>query len=194
MSLRNSEHRWGFVSQLMHWGILVLLVWLAWLGLTMVDMEPSPAMIEAYALHKSLGLTLLVLVATRLAWRLFAGSPKVLSGTPVWQARVADVTHIALYVLMFAIPLSGWLFNSASGYPLQWFKLFNLPAIAGRDMELAELAKQVHVAGFWLLLLLVAAHAGAALYHHFIQRDDTLRRMLPRSVRAPGTTQHTLEN
>lgn len=184
MAIRNSEQRWGVISQMLHWGALVLLVWLAWLGLSMVDMDPSPAMIEAYALHKSLGLTLLALVAVRLAWRLFAGSPEVIKGTPTWQARIASITHVALYVLMFAIPLSGWLFNSASGYPLQWFKLFNLPAIAGRGADLAELARQVHVAGFWLLLLLVAAHAGAAFWHHFVHRDDTLRRMLPAPLRA----------
>ncbi|NLG60552.1 MAG: cytochrome b [Gammaproteobacteria bacterium] len=191
MTLRNTGHRWGWVSQLLHWLILAMLAWLGWRGLTMVDMDPSPAMIEAYALHKSVGLTLLALVALRLAWRLFAGSPRPVPGTPTWQKRMADLTHAALYVLMFAIPLSGWLFNSASGYPLQWFKLFNLPAIAGSSEALADLASQVHVVGFWLLVLLVAAHAGAALYHHFVQRDDTLRRMLPQRRRAPGPIQQT---
>jgi len=186
MPIRNSARRWGSVSQLLHWGILVLLVALAWRGLTMVEMTPGIAMIEAYALHKSLGLTLLVLVTIRLAWRLLAGSPEVLPGTPAWQARVASATHIALYGLMFAIPLSGWLFNSASGYPLQWFKLFNLPSIALRSDGLAGLAQKVHVTGFWLLVLLVAVHAGAALWHHLIHRDDTQRRMLPVRLRARG--------
>lgn len=183
MQLRNRPDRWAPVSQLLHWGTLVLLVWLAWLGLTMVDMPNAPPKINAYALHKSLGLTLLVLVTLRLAWRLFAGAPRPVAGTPRWQARIASLTHVGIYVLMFAIPLSGWLFNSASGYPLQWFKQFNLPAIAGRDAGLADLARDVHEWGFWLLLLMVAAHAGAALYHHFVQRDDTLRRMLPRLPR-----------
>jgi cytochrome b561 len=86
---------------------------------------------------------------------------------------------VALYVLMFSIPFSGWLFNSASGYPLQWFKLFNLPALAGRDVGLAGIAAGIHEYGFWLLVALVALHAGAAVYHHVVQRDDTLTRMLP---------------
>ena len=188
MQLRNSDRRWGAVSMLLHWAILGLIAWLAWLGLTMVDMPPTPAKINAYALHKSLGLTLLALVALRLAWRLFAGAPKPVPGTPTWQERIASATHWALYALMFAIPISGWVFNSASGYPLQWFKQFNLPAIAGRSEGLAATAVQVHEYGFWLLLLLVLAHAGAALYHHLFQGDDTLRRMLPALRRAPTPT------
>ena len=179
MQLRNPPDRWGPISMLLHWAIVALIGWLAWLGLTMVDMPPTPAKINAYALHKSLGLTLLALVAVRLAWRLFAGAPEPVPGMPTWQERIASATHWAMYVLLFAIPLSGWVFNSASGYPLQWFKQFNLPAIAGRSEDLAATAIQVHEYGFWLLLLLVLAHAGAAFYHHLFQGDDTLRRMLP---------------
>lgn len=188
MRLRNTPERWGPVSQLLHWTIVLLIGWLAWRGLTMVDMPATPAKIAAYALHKSMGLSLLALVAVRLAWRLFAGSPIALPGTPPWQARVASVTHAGMYVLLFAIPLSGWLFNSASGYPLQWFGQFNLPALAGRDAGLAQLARQLHEVGVWLLLALVAVHAGAALYHHFVQRDATLRRMLPSVFRKRSRT------
>lgn len=194
MQIRNSEHRWGAVSQLLHWTILVLIAWLAWLGLTMVDMPPTPAKINAYALHKSLGLTLLALVAIRFAWRLFAGAPKPVPGTPTWQERIASLTHWALYALMFAIPISGWVFNSASGYPLQWFKKFNLPAIAGRSEELAATAIQVHEYGFWLLILLVLAHAGAAFHHHLFRGDDTLRRMLPSLRRGDAPADPTPEN
>lgn len=194
MQLRNSDHRWGAISMLLHWAVVVLIGWMAWLGLTMVDMPPTPAKINAYALHKSLGLTLLALVALRLAWRLFAGAPKPVPGTPTWQERIASTTHWALYALLFAIPISGWVFNSASGYPLQWFKLFNLPSIAGRSEDLAALAIQVHEYGFWLLLLLVLAHAGAAFYHHLFQGDDTLRRMLPTLRRDDAPTDPTPEN
>lgn len=179
MDMKSRPHRWGAVSQLLHWSTLVLLVWIAWLGLGMVDMPNTPAKIGTYALHKSLGLTLLALVGLRLAWRVHAGSPAPMAGTPTWQARVASATHVALYALMFSIPFSGWLFNSASGYPLQWFKLFNLPALAGRDQRLADIAAGIHEYGFWLLVALVALHGAAALYHHLVQRDATLTRMLP---------------
>lgn len=193
MQLRNPPDRWGPISMLLHWAIVALIGWLAWLGLTMVDMPPTPAKINAYALHKSLGLTLLALVAVRLAWRLFAGAPEPVPGMPTWQERIASATHWAMYVLLFTIPLSGWVFNSASGYPLQWFKQFNLPAIAGRSEDLAATAIQVHEYGFWLLLLLVLAHAGAAFYHHLFQGDDTLRRMLPSLRRADAIPDQTPE-
>ena len=194
MQVRNSDRRWGAVSQLLHWSILALIAWLAWLGLTMVDMPPTPAKISAYALHKSLGLTLLALVTVRLAWRLLAGAPKPVPGTPTWQERIASITHWALYALMFAIPVSGWVFNSASGYPLQWFRKFNLPAIAAPGEQLAAVSAQVHEYGFWLLLALVLAHAGAAVYHHFFQGDDTLRRMLPALPRRAARTEPALEH
>lgn len=179
MQLRNTARSWGLVSQLLHWVIVGLIAWMAWLGLSMVDMPPTPAKINTYALHKSVGLTLLALVVVRVIWRLLAGAPAPVAGTPTWQSRIASLTHVALYVLLLAIPLSGWLFNSASGYPLQWFKQFNVPALSGHDEALASLAHNLHEWGFWLLIALVAAHACAALYHHLFQGDDTLRRMLP---------------
>lgn len=194
MDLKNRSGRWGSVSQLLHWAILALLVWIAWLGLGMVDMPNTPAKIGTYALHKSLGLTLLSLVAARLAWRLYAGAPAPVAGTPTWQARIAALTHVALYALMFSIPLSGWLFNSASGYPLQWFKRFNLPALSGRDPGLASVAGNLHEYGFWLLVALVALHAAAALYHHVVQRDDTLARMLPALPRRAVTASSESES
>jgi cytochrome b561 len=184
MSLKNTADRWGWVSQSLHWLIALLLVVIAVIGLTMGDLPNSPRKVSVYALHKSLGLTVLALAAVRLAWRLYAGTPRHLPGTPTWQRWTASATHAALYALMFAMPLTGWLFNSAAGYALQWFKLFNLPALAAENDNLREVAGELHEAGFWLLLVLVIAHAGAALFHHVFQRDDTLRRMLPRRRRA----------
>ena len=95
--------------------------------------------------------------------------------------------HAALYVLLFAVPISGWVMNSAAGFPLQWFGLFNLPSIAPHDRDLHELAESMHEWLFWALVALAAAHAAAALYHHLFQRDATLARMLPRGwLRAPA--------
>lgn len=179
-ALKNPADRWGPVSQLLHWLIALLVVVMATIGLLMVDMPNTPRKIEIYALHKSLGLTVLALATLRLAWRIHAGRPDAVTGTPRWQARVATLTHGALYALVFAMPLSGWLFNSAAGYPLHWFGLFNLPAIASFDRELRDLAGSLHEAGFWLLLTLVILHAGAAFYHHVFLHDPTLTRMLPR--------------
>ena len=171
---------WPALSKALHWLIAVLILVMAWLGLTMGDLPNGPDKIATYALHKSLGLSILALVALRLLWRLYAGAPAPLAGTPRWQERIAALTHLALYALLLAMPLSGWLLNSAAGFPLQWFGLFNLPALAGRDEALHALAGQVHELLFWALAALVVLHAAAALHHHLFLRDATLARMLPR--------------
>lgn len=179
MTLKNTADRWGAVSQSLHWLIVLLIAAIAVIGLTMTDMSNGPSKIKIYALHKSLGLTLLALVVARLLWRVYAGAPGPVAGTPHWQERIASLTHWALYALMFALPLSGWLFNSTAGYPLQYFGLFNLPKLAARNEELAQLTRTLHETGFWVLLALVLAHAAAAFYHHLFQNDATLTRMLP---------------
>ncbi|WP_101924921.1 MULTISPECIES: cytochrome b [Luteimonas] len=179
MTLRNTADRWGGVSQLLHWLVVLLILSTGLIGLLMGDMRNSPTKIEVYALHKSLGLTILALAALRVLWRLYAGAPRPVPGTPAWQARLASLTHVALYALLFALPLSGWTFNSAAGYPLQWFGLFNLPGLVARDQDLRATAGDVHELLFWTLVVLALVHAGAALYHHVFQRDATLSRMLP---------------
>ena len=180
MPVKNTREEWGSVSKLLHWLVVVLVLVMATIGLTMGDLPNGPDKIRVYALHKSIGLTILALVVLRLAWRLYAGAPAPVAGTPAWQERAASLTHWALYALLLAMPLSGWLLNSASGFPLQWFGLVNLPAIAGRDHDLHELAESVHEWLFWTLVALVVAHAAAAFHHHLFQRDATLARMLPR--------------
>jgi cytochrome b561 len=171
--------RWGPVSQLLHWAIVALILVMAWLGLTMTGLPNSPYKISVYALHKSIGLTILALVGLRVAWRLWAGAPMALASTPRWQHRIASITHALLYALLFALPVSGWVVNSASGFPLRWFGLVRMPSIAPRDQDLHALAEDVHEWLFWALVVLALAHAGAAIYHHLFQRDATLARMLP---------------
>ena len=180
MSLKNTADRWGGISQLLHWMVAILILVMAYLGLTMGDLPNGPDKIKTYALHKSIGITILALVALRLLWRFHAGTPKPVPGSPRWQERIASLTHAAIYLLLFAIPLSGWVLNSAAGFPLRWFGLVNLPYIVGESHDLHELAEEAHELMFWVLALLVVAHAGAAFYHHIFQRDATLARMLPR--------------
>lgn len=180
MSLKNTDARWGWPGQLFHWLIVLLILGQGTVGLLMVGMRNSPDKIQIYALHKSFGLTILTLAVLRLLWRWYAGTPAPVPGTPGWQAKIASLTHWALYALLFAIPISGWVLNSAAGFPLQWFGLFQVPAIAGKDHALHELAESVHEWLFWLLVAVALAHAAAAFYHHLFQRDITLARMLPR--------------
>ena len=179
MPMKNPRDRWGAASQLLHWTTVVLILVMAWIGLRMGDMPNGPDKVATYALHKSIGLTILALVLARIGWRLYAGAPQPVPGSPRWQHTVASLTHFGLYALLLAMPLSGWVINSAAGFPLQWFGLFNLPAIASRDSGLHELAESLHESLFWAMVALAVAHAGAAFYHHLFQRDATLVRMLP---------------
>ncbi|MGY0799219.1 cytochrome b [Lysobacter sp. A286] len=185
MSLKNPVDRWGAVSQWLHWVIVALLLCLAVIGLSLDSLPKSPKYFWVYDLHKSTGLTVLALTVLRLAWRVYAGAPDRLPGLPTWQSRIASVTHGLLYALIFAMPLSGWLYDSASGLrPLHWYTLFEVPKLTGPNPALRELAHGAHEWLFWVLVALVAVHAGAAFYHHFFEGDATLRRMLPK----PRTT------
>ena len=171
MTLKNTADRWGAISQLFHWTIAALIVYMGYLGLTMGDLPNGPAKIQTYALHKSVGITILGLVALRLLWRFYAGSPAHVTGTPTWQLRIAGLVHLAIYGLLFAIPISGWVLNSAAGFPLQWFHLVNLPHIVERNHDLHELAEDELI----LSLPLVARHEGARLESDvFLASDGVL--------------------
>ena len=184
MSLKNTD-RWGATSQLLHWTIAVLILCIGVVGLVMGELPRSPKWFWVYTLHKSLGLTVLALVLVRIAWRLYAGAPPPVEGTPRWQARLASLTHGAIYVLILAMPLSGWLYDSASGLrPFRWFGLAEVPKLSPPHEALADAMHETHELLFWVLIALVIGHAGAALYHHFVRRDATLARMLPRRWRA----------
>ena len=186
MILRNTADRWGPVSQALHWTVVVLILAIALLGLAMDEVPRTPSWFWVWTAHKSLGLTVLALAVVRLGWRLVAGAPAPVPGTPRWQHGVASVTHWALYALIFAMPLSGWIMDSANGLrPLHFFGGPVVPKLVAPDEAIADAAHDAHETLFLVLVVLVAAHAGAALWHHFVQRDATLLRMLPRRRPAP---------
>jgi len=185
MTFKNTADRWGPISQLLHWLIVLLILGLGVVGLVMVELPKSPRYFWVYDLHKSFGITVLALMVLRLVWRVIAGAPQAVPGTPGWQHRIASATHGLLYALTFAVPLSGWLYDSVSGLrPMRWFGLFKMPKIAAPSQELQPLVRDWHEWLFWILIALVAVHAAAALYHHLFQHDATLSRMLPRRRRA----------
>jgi len=181
MTLKNTIDRWGGISKTLHWLIALLILALGIVGLVMGEFPKTPKYFWIYTLHKSIGISVLVLVMLRLAWRLYAGAPAPVPATPGWQARAASLTHALLYGLMFAMPLSGWLYDSASGLrPFKLFGLWEMPKLVAPSESLREVFHGVHEWGFWALILLVIAHAGAAFYHHLQLRDATLVRMLPK--------------
>jgi len=178
MSLRSNDRQWGSVAKFFHWIIALAILGNGTFGLLM-DLAPTPMQkINWLALHKSIGLTVLALFLLRVLWRWSDRHPPD-EPAPRWQLLAARLTHGVLYVLIAALPLTGWWFNSLTGKPLQWFKLFNLPALATKNTSMSHLAHAVHLYLFWLLLLVLVAHVGAALRHHMFDRDNVLRRMLP---------------
>lgn len=178
MSLRNNDRQWGAVSKFFHWVIALAIIGNGIFGL-MMDLAGSPMRkLNWLALHKSIGLTVLALVLLRIVWRAFDRRPPD-EPMPRWQALAAHAMHAVLYVVILAIPLSGWWFNSVTGKPLQWFKQFNLPALAEKNDALRDFAHGVHEYLFWFLVLLLLAHVGGALKHHVFDNDNVLRRMLP---------------
>lgn len=174
--IRNSPQAWGRISIALHWLTAALILGLAVVGLIMTELPTSPLKLQVYALHKSFGLTVLALTALRLLWRLLAGSPHALPGARL-QLLAAKAVHVMLYALLFAMPLSGWLYNSASGFPLRWFGMPLPRLFTGYNPALKQLAHELHETGFYLLAALLVVHAGAALFHHYIKKDHTLNRM-----------------
>jgi cytochrome b561 len=178
MSLRSDNRRWGSVARFFHWITALAIIGNGIFGLLM-DLAHGPMQkINWLALHKSIGLTVLALFLLRVLWRLIDRRPPDEPG-PRWQQLAAHAVHGVLYVLIVAIPLSGWWFNSVSGKPLQWFKLFNLPSLAAKNENIADTVFAVHEYLFWFLIAVLVVHVGAALKHHVFDKDNVLRRMLP---------------
>jgi cytochrome b561 len=178
LPVRNSASQWGWVSVALHWATVLAIIGLVIVGLTMDDLPNGPDKVRIYALHKSTGLTVLALTVARLAWRAIAGAPAMVP-MPRWQRLAAHASHAGLYALLLAMPLSGWLFNSAAGFPLKWFGLVRVPALAAHDPALKALARGWHEGLAYALFVVVAIHVAAALKHHVLNRDATLQRMLP---------------
>lgn len=170
---------WGGVAMLFHWSTVLLVAAMIVLGWLAVSYPMSPTKIQLFNWHKSLGLAVLAWMVLRLAWRLTRPAPPLPAAMSRLERAIAHATHAALYALLIAMPLSGWVINSAADFPLKWFGGFRVPAITGPDERVQAMAETVHYVLFWLIALLVVLHAAAALHHHFIRRDDVLRRMLP---------------
>jgi len=178
MSLRSNNRQWGSVARFFHWIMALLILGNGIFGLCM-DMASTPMeKINWLALHKSIGLTVLALFLLRVLWRATDRRPQE-DPAPRWQQLAAHAVHGILYLLIVALPLTGWWLNSVAGKPLQFFKQFNLPAIAAANPALKETAEGVHEFLFWFLIAVLVAHIGGALKHHLIDHDNTLRRMLP---------------
>ncbi len=161
----------------LHWTVAGLVITLLAMGWIMTNMPGSPTKLQVVTWHKWGGITVLALFFVRSLWRLTHPAPPPLPG-PGWQQRAAGVMHALLYALLLVQPLSGWLFSSAAGRQVVYLNLIPLPNLVARNPALGAVFKDLHGTCGTLLAVIVGLHALSALKHHFIDHDDTLRRML----------------
>lgn len=179
MPLHNTDSEYGTAAKALHWTIALLVIGLLVMGLTMDGLPTGPGKLEVYNLHKSLGVTVLVLMALRLGWRVSQIQPAPMAGHRQWERALARAVHYFLYAALLLMPLSGWMMSSAAGRPVSFFGLFTLPDLVPKDRDLRGFFGEVHEFLGWSIMSALALHVAGALKHHVIDRDGTLRRMLP---------------
>lgn len=172
------RERWSVPMQLLHWSTVVLILVIGLMGLIMVDLPRGDATRSLlYATHKSLGVTVLMVILLRILVRCITRVPGALL-VASWQRRLADLTHLLMYGLLITLPLSGWLLNSVAGQPLSWFGLIDLPALAAKSSEWRATVDTAHVVLFWSLIACVVLHVLAVVHHQFVRRDRIMQRMI----------------
>jgi cytochrome b561 len=172
--------RYTKTAMLLHWLTAVLIIATFCLGLTMVGIPGfSPTKLKYFSWHKWLGVTVLGIAVLRVLWRIAHTPPPALVSIPPLQHKLAEGMHYLLYFLIFAVPISGYLYSYAAGVPVVYLGLFQMPAPFEPNTELKPILKTVHYVLNMTMAAAVVAHALAALKHHFIDRDVTLKRMLP---------------
>ena len=191
MALRNTADTWGWPARLVHWVMAVLIIGMLAFGfyLTFGFNPGDPGKLDLVQQHKSFGFVVFALACLRLIWRAVNRAPSVPEGVPGFERAAAHGAHFALYVLMFALPISGWLmasaslFNDPGAYPMQIknmvFGLFELPdPIDPGSESLEQLFRDIHFYCGLAMVLILGGHVAGALKHHFIARDNTLTRMI----------------
>ena len=171
--------RYTLPAIILHWLIAVLIVIAFAVGLTMADMPLSPTRLQLFNYHKWAGVCILGLIAVRLLWRLGHRPPPYPPSMPLRQQQLAHAAHALLYVLMFAVPLSGYFYTLAAGFPVVLFGVLPLPVLIEKNAELKPILKEAHELLNWIMAAVVAGHLGAALKHRFVDKDGIMERMLP---------------
>jgi cytochrome b561 len=177
--LRNTKREYGSVAILLHWIMAVFIITLIALGLYMVDLPKGLAKLKFIGWHKELGILVLGLAILRASWRLSNVTPLLLSYLPTWEAVSARLVHWTFYLLMIILPLTGWMMSSAAGLPVSFFGLFVLPDLVSPNAQGRILFQQIHIWLAYAMIGLIILHVAAAFKHHFINKDNIMRRMLP---------------
>lgn len=184
--MRNTTQNWGWMAKSLHWIIFLLILAQIVLGKVAHEMDLSPQKLDMMVWHKSLGITVLALILLRLAWRWINPTPALPSNSTAFERVASKAVHSLLYIVALAIPISGWVVNSAANIPFKVFRVIPLPDITRPSEQLQELAEEVHEVLVGVLLVLLAIHIAAALRHHFGKKNNVLKRMLPLSKPGSG--------
>lgn len=177
MALKNSAAEWGLISRALHWLVAIGIVWLIWLGLTQADMPRGPEKLAVRATHASWALLVLLLMGARLVWRLAGDVPAHPASAPGWQRATASFVHWAIYVAVFTQLIAGAMVTATGGKPLPFFDLFSVPLPIAEDADAHHFWEEVHEFVWKPLAALVVLHVAAAIYNHFVAKNDVLRRM-----------------
>lgn len=175
--IKNTSDSYGIVARLLHWVLSIFIITLIAVGLYMSDLPDSPDKWRIIGMHKASGVLVLSLVIIRLIWRLINLQPELPKSVPPILARLAHLNIFILYCLMIIMPTSGMLGSLSGGYPISFFGLFTIPAFAAKYELFSTVCWWVHGICAWLFICVIIAHIGAGLYHHFIRKDNVLRRM-----------------
>ena len=177
--LKSTPNSFGSIAKTFHWIIALFIICMLAVGFIMADMEPSPAKMMLYGLHKSTGVLILLLVILRFTWRLWNLTPQMPGSLVPWHHRLAKLSPLALYSLMFLMPLSGIALSQAAGYPINVYNIFTLPTLLFKNSDLSKTAALIHKYGAFAFIGILILHISAGFYHHFILKTNILKRMLP---------------
>ena len=177
--MKNTETQYGPLAKGFHWIVAALIFFQIPLAWVMTELPKGPQKLEYFALHKSLGFTVFALVALRAVWRLISPPPPLPPAMPRWQKLAAHGTHAVLYFCLLVMPITGWIVVSTVNSPVSYFGLFTLPNIVAPNRELHEIFEEVHEGFAIALITAFSLHIIGALYHHYVQKDVILRRMIP---------------
>jgi len=175
----DASSRYTRTAIALHWIVAALILFNLAFGLYTVNLPLSPQKLKFFSFHKWIGVTVFMLVAARLLWRLAHPAPALPATMKPWELKAAHASHVMLYVLFFAAPLSGWLFSSAAGFQTVYLGVLPIPDLLSKNKEVADVLKIAHHWINYTLAALIAVHAAAAVKHHVVDRDDVLVRMLP---------------
>lgn len=171
--------KYNFFAKFFHWSVGLIIIGLLALGLYMEGLDYSDWKMELYGIHKSFGAIIIGLMVLRVIWRIVSTYPSHNDAHAMWERILSKIVHGVLYAFAFSMPLSGWAMSSSYGYPVSVFGFFTLPALVEKNEVRGELFAEIHELAGYALIAVIVLHVAGALKHHIIDKDNTLKRMLP---------------